>query len=249
MATQADFDEFVEAQRSIRTLAVRDLTRWWADVEQLPPGDLRAAAEVVAPALAATYGEVAATVAADYYEEARAAAGAPGSYSARMAESAAASGVLAQVRWAVEPAWSGDRAGALGRLAAVVDRYALQDGKNTMVLNAERDPARPRWARIPVGKTCAWCLMLASRGAVYRSAASAGDAKDFHNEDDCQVHPSWDNGRDLPGSYDQGALFDLYERARAAAGRGTPEPKQILAQIRRLDGGMHVTDGVKPRNH
>lgn len=39
--------------------------------------------------------------------------------------------------------------------------------------NMRMDPVSPRWARVPKGETCEFCLMLASRGWVYLSEESA----------------------------------------------------------------------------
>lgn len=243
MATQSDFDAFVDSQRGVRALAIRDLKAWWTTVEHLSPSEIRDAARDFVPLIARTYGEVSAVAAADYYDLARSqSSGARGKYSAELAPSEARARAARQVSWAVSPLFSGDPAGALDRLAGVVDAASLQDGRNTLMHNSERDPARPRWARVPVGQTCAWCLMLASRGARYRSAYSAGAGREFHNKCNCEPHPSWSGGDDLPPSYDEGELYGLYERARAEAGSG--DPKAITAAMRRLDGGSRVNDGV-----
>lgn len=45
-----------------------------------------------------------------------------------------------------------------------------------------------KWARVPVGETCAWCLMLASQGAWYLSEESAiGDGDHYHNGCNCKA--------------------------------------------------------------
>lgn len=127
-------------------------------------------------------------------------------------------------------------------LAQVIDQHIAQAGKDTIALNAERDPAKPRWARMPVGATCAWCLMLASRGAAYASRKTAGytvDGTKYHADDDCTPVPVWDH-RDLP--YDADALYQIYLDASDKAGS---DPKAIVAQIRR-DHWDTVTDGVVP---
>lgn len=50
-----------------------------------------------------------------------------------------------------------------------------------------------RWARIPTGAyTCAFCLLLASRGAVYKSSESAGLGGFDHDDCDCLVVPVYD---------------------------------------------------------
>lgn len=246
MTSQADFDRFVAAQRGVRRLALRDLAAWWTTVESLPPSEAQAAAAEFLPILAQTYGEVSATAAADFYDAARASSpAARGRFTASLASPEAAQRASRQVQWATSPLFDGDPATALSRMSSTVDAAALQDGRNTVMFNNGRDPSTPRWARVPVGKTCAWCLMLASRGAVYRTAESAGQYREFHSKCDCQATPSWDHGKDLPPSYDEGDLFGLYDRARADAGTGNP--KDITAAIRRLDGGIHVEDGVRVR--
>lgn len=246
MATQADFDAYVEAQGTVRTLVLRDLGAWWATVETLSPSEVKAAAVDFAPLLSTSYGEVSSVLAADYYDLARSdSSGSRGRYAADLAPSEARERTIRQVGWATSPLFSGDRDGALDRLSGVVDAASLQDGRNTLMHNARRDPAKPRWARVPVGKTCAWCLMIASRGARYRTAESAGAGREFHRKCDCQPVPSWDAGADLPPSYDEGALYGLYERARAEAGSG--RAKDITAAMRRLDNGSLVNDGVSSR--
>ena len=245
MTSQAEFDRFVESQRGVRRLVLRDLSAWFATVEHLSPSEIRREARAFLPLLATTYGEVAAAAAADFYDAARDESGAAGRFTATLADSQAAKGTSpGLVKWATDPLFTGDSADAVARLGGLADAAALQDGKNTVMANAKRDPAKPKFARVPAGKTCAWCVMLASRGAVYRSAESAGAAAKFHNHCDCTPTPSWDHGNDLPESYDEGHLFGLYDRARADAGSG--DPKQITAALRRLDGGIHVNDGVVP---
>lgn len=243
MTSQADFDRFVESQRGVRRLVLRDLAAWFAEVEHLSPSAAKVEARKFLPLLARTYGEVSAVAAADFYEASRADSIARGRFTAVMSVSDAASYARSQLGWATSPLFSGDHAGALGRMSIVADKAALQQGRSTIIHNANRDPAKPRWARVPVGKTCAFCVMLASRGAVYRSADSARGAESFHGGHcDCQPVASWDHGNDLPPSYDEGHLFGLYDRARADAGSG--DPKAITKALRRLDGGVHVNDGV-----
>lgn len=246
MTTQADFDRLVESQRGVRRLLRRDLLAWWVTVEHLAPSEIRAEAATFLPLLAATYGEVSATAAADFYDASRADSDARGRYTATLPALQARTPVRRNVKWATDPLFGGDMESAVGRMLAVTDEAALQEGRNTIMHNAQRDPARPRFARIPVGETCAWCLMLASRGPVYRSAESAGAAGQYHGGDcDCEPVASWDGGKDLPPIYDEGYYFEIYDRARSEAGSGAP--REIAKALRRLDGGRHVRDGVAPK--
>lgn len=247
MTSQADFDRFVQSQRDIRALVLRDLAAWWAAVEHMTPAQIQREAEQFLPILAQAHGEVSATVAADFYENARADSGARGRFTAQLATNGAGAEVGRNVGWATSPLFGGNPAGAIGRMSQIADAASLQAGRDTVMFNNTRDPAKPRFARVPVGKTCAWCLMLGSRGAAYRSAESAGAGRAFHADCDCQPVPSWsggiNHGDDLPPSYDEGGLYGLYDRAKGDAGSG--DPKDITAAIRRLDGGVHVNDGVR----
>lgn len=242
MTTQDDFDRFVAMQRGVRARALRELVKWWASVAHLPQDEVIAAANDYVPALAQTFGELSATAAAQFYDDARADAGPLSRFTAGMAPSGAADQARAEMGWAW-PKLQSDPLDALDRLSGVVDAAALQDGRSTIVYNSERDRSHPSWSRVPVGNTCAWCLMLASRGAVYWTAATAGANKKFHRQCDCQPVPSWiPDESDLPPSYKKDELYDLYRRAREDAGSGNP--KAIMRALRRLDGGVHVSDGV-----
>lgn len=71
------------------------------------------------------------------------------------------------------------------------------------------------WARVPVGdKTCAWCVMLASRGYWYTSEQTAKyrwDGRKFHLGCDCVVVPDT-RPVDIEG-YDVKAYEDMYYTA------------------------------------
>lgn len=82
---------------------------------------------------------------------------------------------------------------------------------------SDRD-RRVRYARVPVGETCAWCIMLASLGPWYLSEESAGayDPDRFHSHCDCEVIPYTDM-EDIDGYADTlGAYRDMYYDARFA---------------------------------
>jgi hypothetical protein len=93
----------------------------------------------------------------------------------------------------------------------------------TCLNNAAIDPIKPRFARVPTGdETCDFCLMLASRGFVYRTEVAASHA---HANCNCRVVPSW-KAHEVEG-YDPDALavawVDAVEEkaARRAAKNGT----------------------------
>ena len=58
----------------------------------------------------------------------------------------------------------------------------------TAKFNGEHDPSQPRYARVPVGPTCAFCILMASRGFVYWSEEKAGGRDNrYHKNDDCRI--------------------------------------------------------------
>lgn len=83
--------------------------------------------------------------------------------------------------------------------AKACGEYARNDAfrslNETIIANVGRDRDKgARFARVPTGfETCTFCLMLASRGAVYHTRKSAGEWKHFHRGCDCKVVPSFDD--------------------------------------------------------
>ena len=72
---------------------------------------------------------------------------------------------------------------------------AFRSLNETIIANVGRDRDKgARFARVPTGfETCTFCLMLASRGAVYHTRKSAGEFKHFHRHCDCKVVPSFED--------------------------------------------------------
>ena len=75
---------------------------------------------------------------------------------------------------------------------------AFRSLNETIIANVGRDRDKgARFARVPAGtETCTFCLMLASRGAVYHSRKTAGEFKHFHRNCDCKVVPSFEGDPD-----------------------------------------------------
>jgi len=235
MPSKADVERFADANRNVRALVLAELEALWRSLDTMNANATRDLLLDAVPLLVASYGDVAATVAADFYDEARDASRVAGRFSARPVASFDLEGLLGQVRYAVGPLYSAapDPDAALGRLALKVDEYTLQQGRETIAESVARDPAKPRWARVPAGDTCKFCIVLASRGAVYRSAESAGQGRKFHGKCDCQATPIWPK-EPLPEGYDPDALYEQYNAARKEAGSGRLKP--ILAAMRAESG-------------
>lgn len=113
---------------------------------------------------------------------------------------------------------------------AFVDTY-LRGGSDYQV----------RYQRIPQGlETCDFCLMLASRGAVYLSEASAGgdDPDHFHRGCDCLIVPAmchYESGSLVQDTqfegYDTGAMYDLWKDWSNVSASGLSREEQRLMKL------------------
>ena len=92
---------------------------------------------------------------------------------------------------------------------------------NSVINNGARDKAKPRYARVPSGsETCAFCMMLASRGFVY---SKEGANAHYHDNCDCRIVPGFNGVTEVEG-YDPAECYDrwqemLEEQAEARAKR------------------------------
>lgn len=90
-----------------------------------------------------------------------------------------------------------------------IDYEVKVAANRSMVSMARHDSTRPKFARVPGGaETCDFCLMLASRGFVYRNEATASHA---HAKCDCRIMPGWP-GTSIEG-YDPDEVADRWQDA------------------------------------
>lgn len=178
MATSAQVAEFRQANQALVTLAQRDLADFWA---ALPldgdPARVRNILLDFYPDLLTAYGDTAAVLGADWYDLLRHVPSSSASFSAVLASPVQVEQAQASVRWAVGPLFRDDPdpAVALARLMGSTQRLVIQPGRDSIWDSARRDPVRTGVARVPSGaSTCRFCIMLASRGAIYSSVEAAG---------------------------------------------------------------------------
>lgn len=241
MASRDDVERFAQANRDVRALVLRDLRAFFA-VLSSDAVNTRNALEEFMPRLVQQYGEIAATVAADFFDGLRDDAPVQEDFKAVMAEPVESERVRASTRWAIAPLFTPTidsvlreavQRQALSRLEQVADRFTLEAGRRTVVLSAASDPAKPKWARVPVGPTCAYCLIYASRGAVYTSRETAlykhGSHDKYHDFCNCTPTAFWE-GQEYPEGYDPEALYATYEKASENA--NTSGIKPVAKELR-----------------
>lgn len=210
MATPQQVDSFRQANNALVDLARRDLEAVWSGFDTSDALLVRSLLEDVFPDLVQTYGSTAALLAVDYYDELRGDAPSVERFRSVMSESVNVEQAQAKARWAIGPLFGEpDPSRALSNLALGLDVLVKQFGRDTIASNAAKDPSGALWARDPSGRdTCSFCLILASRGAVYGSkVAAGGDMNKYHGKCDCTPVPVWQES-DLP--YDPDAIYEKY---------------------------------------
>ena len=157
-----------------------------------------------------------------------------GAYAASGREAAATEGA---VRAFAEKLVDGNVEAFIDLCLSRLDYEAKVAAARCVIANGRRDPAKPRFARVPTGaETCDFCLMLASRGFVYASESTASHT---HSGCDCRVVPSW-KALEVDG-YDPSALYDQWQdyidrtaRERSAR-KGTTYDEERRAIMQRYE--------------
>lgn len=204
-----------QAQAGVTVLLLRDLRglRRLIDPRRLQatvPTWIEAVTAVVA-----RYSEVAATLAADFYDGERGAASASGAFTVPLADAPPDEQTSNSLRWATKDLWPRAESdatlaqlepidvrleAAMGKADAATQRLVADRGRGTVRQAVDVDPQAVAYARAAALGACFFCKLMASRGAVYRNAQTAGrDANDqfsgdasvvkFHNNCHCGVIP------------------------------------------------------------
>ena len=123
-------------------------------------------------------------------------------------------------RYQVGKLIEGDREGFVAQIADAARYFAERGANDTMHNVGEADAralgGRVRWARVPTGATtCPYCLMLASRGFVYRDEAKALNAN--HRHCDCRIVEGFE-GMEVEG-YDPDLYYDMWKNPEKYAER------------------------------
>ena len=219
MATSQQVQEFRRNNTALVALAENDLADFWSALRlDGDPVLVRNAMLDFYPELVTAYGDAAALLAADFYDATRNVPPSAARFTAVLSQPVVTDQSQAAARWGVGPLFQSAPlpADAFSRLSGALQRLVLQPGRSTQIDSALRDPQRMGFARVPVGATCPFCTMLASRGFVYANERAAGESNKWHNRCDCVI-VSGRSLSDLPDDYD----VDEYLR-RYQASEGIP---------------------------
>lgn len=127
---------------------------------------------------------------------------------------------------------------------------ALRALNETIIANVGRDRKKGvRFARVPTGReTCTFCIMLASRGAVYHTRKTAGEFKHFHRHCDCKVVPGFEDDpmAELVEGYDPKEARKLWLKASEidAIGGISASLKQSTKELMSANRSLSVEDAL-----
>lgn len=180
-------DEYAFALDQLRILAQQDLADWWANTDGLAPPVRMDTLREAFHAIQATYGEQAAYLAADYLFLQRSLDDTLSELEfPEVADPAGYEQARAGFNWATAK-YREEFAPELvpmarEKLAGVLNRLVSQPAHDTVAKAVAT--AGTGYARIPEPGACSFCLMLASRGAVY-SKESVQSANGYHDNCRC----------------------------------------------------------------
>lgn len=258
MISRDDFDAYNRAVESIAAEAessVREaVLSWCREHPAATVAECRTYAIRCMEGMVQVYDEAAASLAASWYDGIAAGSGkgvppaiTSATYNRDLVERTA--------RYQARKITSGDVEGFAASCGELARNDALKSVNKTVIDNCGRDRADGvRFARVPTGmETCTFCLMLASRGAVYHTRETAGEFSHYHRRCDCKIVPGFEDDpmAEIVEGVRPSELLDqwwAFEKIDAAG-----LPKAEADQLKRgVIDGMGLPDavaGVNPSDH
>lgn len=160
-----------------------------------------------------------------------------------------AEGTEKATRGIFQKAVDGDVPSMTTQLLERADYEVKRAAGRTVLDNSIADPRKPRYARVPSGiETCDFCIMLASRGFVYRSNASAGEINHYHSHCRCRIVPGF--GDVEVEGYDPEFYYRLYKNPSAAEDwrLGNEGGDVQIGIFRRIDGNHTIAEDLRATN-
>lgn len=227
-------DEFRDTLTNVNTVMLGDVHKLWSHSQGMSESQFKSFIVQTYPETVSPYIALSADMATDWYDRS-----APDlTYQAIPADLPPVEQLEASASWALTTDTDWDKAFKL--LAGSAQRAVFNGARNTVVFNASREKGA-RWARHASFNACRFCQMLATRGAVYHSEASAGGIVNrgdgsgtgkYHDHCHCiavMIRPGQDY---QPAPYI--ADWDKDYR-RAVKDAGSTNTKAVMAAYREMD--------------
>lgn len=206
--------------------AAAELESWAAAHPGRTVEEAREAAIATASRVSSAYGRVSAATSGRLFDELAEAQG----HGARfeVVDTTGAAYTEEAVRKLANRLRDGDEDGFRRGVSQLVGNQVRRNSQASMAANCDR--AGVRWARVPSGpKPCPFCFMVASRGFVYKSKASAGGFTQWHKGCMCAVVPDFDGKTEVQG-YDPDGM---YRRWRMCADTVGSDPEATSGEATR----------------
>lgn len=197
MISSSEFAAYNRAVARIGDKASSDVESsvlaWCRDNASATVAEKREAAKLIMDGYIQGYDDIAAEFAAEWYDHRAQKSGIKLDQAITMTTYKPES-VDEVARYQAKKLLDGDDAAFARACGEYARNDAFRSLNETIIANVGRDRDKgARFARVPTGfETCTFCLMLASRGAVYHTRKTAGEFKHFHRHCDCKVVPSFD---------------------------------------------------------
>ena len=246
VATRSDVEAYQSVIDGLSAVAFAQVKALLQDVDNPNPIAFRDSVLAIYPELLQPYASAASEVAAEWYTTLRGNAGVTRPFSPILAPDIPTDQLDAGVRYSLTPLFRPQEfigADVLSLLAGFTQKMIANQGRDTVTRSAVADPVRVGYARIPRTGCCAFCGLMASRGAVYRSEASAGGVvgrgvdpestagkrggqgkgvrlrgaqaagKKFHDHCRCVVAPQFVGGDNEYMKYTANTFTELYQQS------------------------------------
>lgn len=211
MASLQQVNDYRTAVVDLSTLAIADLNEALSFVAEESPVNQRNSLIQLLPDVVTPYVTAAGDLAATWYEDLRSAA-VGGSFYATADAAVSTAQISALVRYGVKPLFGQSSSTVLSLMGGGLQKLVAGAGRSTIDTNIARDRVRVGYARVPQAGCCAFCGLLASRGAVYGSARAAGEGKKYHNFCRCVAVPVFEGGDNSAYTETRAKFLELYRQ-------------------------------------
>lgn len=246
MIDKAIYDEYEKALGANATLVERALLMLDFELSGLTGTNLQAALAARYAEIVLKYGAVAAQCAVEFYTRVRADANIDTEYTSTQAPAQSNTYLIRDAQYAIRN--SASPASYTKNLVGRAVKHVYEQADNTIMNNAQRDPARPKWALVPHIGACGLCIMLCSQGFVYRTDKTAGNAR--HTNCKCVTVADFDTKNPYLEGYDPDGMADRYLSCREAIEEDAKAKGRVLygKNITRSTGEAHDAYDAYLRN-
>lgn len=188
-----------EARASLALVTGQAAAELTSELQGVPADAARGAVLELVPLLVPDYFDAAGALAVDHYDDWRELAAPREPYSARVIGGPATDWIERELaKWSHPDPGDFDAAVAqlLNEANALVEKEVARAYRDTIIGNSNGDEAALGWSRIARPGACRMCVMLAGKGAVYRSERTAHFAT--HKRCHCAARPAFKGGTHGP---------------------------------------------------